>query len=124
MRTAGLMLCAALPLALAACGSRPVRGEEGAPKAVVLAAPYQDEISIKIAQALNLRGYDVLRKSTSIRRAQSSLAIYDVRNHPERVEDMKLLFHTELSFPIDVMPFYQHATGGNAVVVWLGPDAP
>lgn len=122
-----MKLAAAAVLALglcAGCGSRPIRGEEGPPRAVVLAGAEQDAVSDRIARALNERGYDVLRKSTSIARAHSSMAIYDVRNHPERVDELTGLLHEDLGFPIEVLPFPRHATGGNAVVIWLGPDTP
>jgi len=123
-RAAALVLAAAGATALAGCGTRPVRGEEGAPKAVVLGAPDQDAATQSVARALNERGYDVLRKSTTIVRARSSMAVYDAHDHPERVDELTRLLHEDLAFPIDVLPFQQHATGGNAVVIWLGPDAP
>jgi len=102
---------------------RPVRGEEGAPKAVILCAADQDQISDEIARALNAKGYDVLRKSTPLQRSHSSMAIYDMRSHPERLDDLTRTVTKDLALQLEVLPFQQHATGGNAVVIWLGPDA-
>jgi hypothetical protein len=111
-----------LPLLAAGCITRPMRGEEGAPRAVVLSRAEQDSVSSRLAQALHDRGYDVTRKSTTLRRAKSSMAIYDIRHHPERVDALARLVRDDLALPIEVLPFPQHATGGNAVVVWLGDD--
>ena len=126
MRLAGracVLITAIACVLCAGCGSRPIRGEEGAPRAVVLCGTGQDEVSGSIARALNERGYDVLRKSTTLARSRSSMAVYDVRNHPERVDELTRLLHDDLGLPIEVLPFPRHATGGNAVVIWLGPDA-
>jgi hypothetical protein len=108
-----LTAAALLALTLPGCWSRP---------AVVFSLPSQDAASRVLAEALHARGYDVLRKSTDIPRARTSIAVYDVRRHMERVRDMAGLMD-ELGWPRDaVLPFQQHATGGNAVVAWLGAD--
>lgn len=108
--------------ALAACGGRPLRGEEGAPKAVVLSTAGQDAVSQRIARALNDEGYDVVRKSTPIVRPRSTMSVYDARKQPERIVELTRLMRQELGVEIEVLPFQQHATGGNAVVIWLGED--
>jgi hypothetical protein len=124
MRAAfGAIAAGACLAGLAGCQGRPIRGEEGPPKAVVLCAAGQDELSSRIARALNEKGYDVVRRSTPIARSRSSMAVYDVRGNPDRVEDLTRLFDEELAFPIEVLLFQQHATGGNAVVIWLAPGA-
>jgi hypothetical protein len=119
--TRPIVLVAVLPL-LAACGTRPLRGEAGAPRAVVLSTAAADAESDRIARALNDHGFDVVRKSTTIVRERSSAAVYAVRDNPDRVDDVTKILHDELGLPIDVLPFQQHATGGNAVVVWLGTE--
>jgi hypothetical protein len=113
----------AFALALAACGSRPTRGEAGAPKAVVLSSTAKAAESERIAVALHERGYDVIRKSTTIVRDRSSAAVYGAHDTPERVDEITELLHDDLGLPIEILPFQQHATGGNFVVVWLGEDA-
>ncbi len=127
IRTA-LALALALVLSTAACNTtRPRRGEEGAPKAVVLCAPDGKERAETIARALNTsHGYDVLLKVTTIRRAKSSVAVYGLKDAPERLEEVAGLL-SDLGIgtatgpgSIEVLPFPQHATGGNAVVFWLG----
>jgi hypothetical protein len=121
----------ALVLLTSACNAtRPRRGEEGAPKAVVLAAPDGKERAETIARALNTSlGYDVLLKVTTIRRARSSVAVYGLKDAPERLEEIVALLR-DLGIDTgtgpgstEVLPFPQHATGGNAVVVGLGADA-
>jgi hypothetical protein len=107
----------------AACGSRPRPGEEGAPRAVVLSLAEQDELSAKVARALNGHGYEVVRRSTTIRRERSSASVYGVRVYPERPGEVERILRDEAGLTIEVLPFQQHATGGNAVVVWLGSDA-
>src|ERR1043166_6741095 len=117
MRTPVVALLASLAC-LAGCKSqRPLPGEEGAPKAVVLSLAREAARSEAIAKALNEKGYDVTRMSTLLPRAHSSMAIYDVHDPPERVDELTRLLHDDLAFPIDVFPFQQHATGGNAVVI-------
>jgi hypothetical protein len=116
-----LLLAAILPV-LAACGSRPMRGEEGAPRAVVLSTAAADAESQRIARAFNDHGYSVLRKSTTIVRDRSTAAVYGIHDFPDRVDEVAKILHDELGLAIDVLPFQQHATGGNAVVVWLGTD--
>jgi|SRR6187455_2268044 len=116
-----ILLCAALPL-LAACGTRPIRGEEGSPRAVVLSTAAANAESERIARALNDHGFEVVRKSTTIVRERSTAAVYAARENPERVADVAQILHDELGLAIDVLPFQQHATGGNAVVVWLGTE--
>jgi predicted CoA-binding protein len=114
-------LCALL--LLAACGSRPPRGEEAAPKAVVLSTADRAHDSEVVARALHESGYDVLRKSTTIARARSTAAVYAVLEHPERVDEVTQLL-ADAGVAAEVLPFPSHATGGNMVVVWLGQDAP
>jgi hypothetical protein len=105
------------------CGSRPLRGEEGNPRAVILSTASLDAQSAALMSALSERGYDVSRKSTTIVRDKTSAAVYDVRKHPERVDEVSgVLKEVGLGFA-EVLPFMQHATGGNIVVVWLGTDA-
>jgi hypothetical protein len=117
-------LALALLLLLAAgCGSRPRRGEEAAPRAVVLSTVERDRDSEAVARALHEDGYDVLRKSTTIVRERSSAAVYAVLEDPERVERVAELL-AEAGVQAEVLPFPAHATGGNMVVVWLGRDAP
>jgi len=116
-----IVLCAVLPL-LAACGTRPIRGEEGSPRAVVLSTAAADADSERIARALNDHGFAVVRKSTTIVRERSTAAVYGVRDFPDRVDNVARILHDELGLAIDVLPFQQHATGGNAVVVWLGTE--
>ena len=116
-----IVLLAVLPL-LAACGTRPLRGEAGPPRAVVLSLASADAESERIARALNDHGFDVVRKSTTIVRDRSTAAVYGAHDFPDRVESVTQILHDELGLAIDVLPFQQHATGGNAVVVWLGTD--
>lgn len=115
---------AALLVLAAACGSRPKPGEEGAPRAVVLSLAEQDGLSGAVARALNDHGYEVIRRSTTIRRERSSASVYGVRLYPERPGEVERILRDEAGLTIEVLPFQQHATGGNAVVVWLGADAP
>lgn len=116
------LVLAALPF-LAACGTRPLRGEAGAPRAVVLSTAAADAKSARIAHALYDHGFDVVRKSTTLVRDRSTAAVYGAHDAPDRVLDVTRILHDELGLAIDVLPFQQHATGGNAVVVWLGADA-
>ena len=116
-------IAALLALSAAACGSRPAPGEDGPPRAVVFSLAEQDELSQTVARALNDQGYDVLRRSTTIRRERSAAAVYGVRAHPERPGEVERVLRDEAGLTIDVLPFQQRATGGNAVVVWLGDDA-
>ena len=109
-------------LVAAGCGSRPNRGEEAAPRAVVLSTADRARGSEAVARALHDDGYDVLRKSTTIARERSSAAVYAVLEAPERVEQVKRLL-TEAGVDAEILPFPHHATGGNMVVVWLGRDA-
>jgi hypothetical protein len=114
----------AATLLLAGCSSRPFRGEEGAPRAVVFSLPAQDRQSEILARALHDLGYDVLRKSTPIVRPKTSVAVYDVKGRPERVREVSKLVEDLGMRPDEVvLPFQQHATGGNIVVAWLGEDA-
>jgi len=55
-------------------------------------------------------------------RDRSTAAVYGAHDFPDRAEDVARILHDELGLTIDVLPFQQHATGGNAVVVWLGND--
>ena len=115
-----------LPVAalfLAGCPTRPFRGEEGAPRAVILSLAAQDRESETLARALHERGYDVLRKSTTIARPTSSAAVYAVLEHEDRVDEVARLL-AEAGVAAEVLPFPYHAAGGNMVVVWLGEDAP
>ena len=73
------------------------------------------------ALALNEQGYDVVTKSTPLPRERSSMAIYDVHGRPERVTDIPAILTDAGIEPPEVLPFQQHATGGNAVVIWLAP---
>jgi len=114
-------LCALL--LLAACGSRPRRGEEAAPKAVVLSTTDRAQDSETVARVLHENGYEVLRKSTTIERARSTAAVYAVLENPERVDEIARLL-ADAGVAAEVLPFPSHATGGNMVVVWLGHDAP
>ena len=116
-------ITAGLLLTLAACGSRPRPGEEGAPRAVVLSLAEQNDLSATVAHALNDHGYDVVRRSTTIRRERSSASVYGVRTYPERPGEVERILREEAGLAVEVLPFQQHATGGNAVVVWLGSDA-
>jgi hypothetical protein len=106
--------------AASACRGRPLPGEEGAPRAVVLACTARDVDAETLARSLADRGYDVVRKSTPIERRRSSAAVYDVRRRPERVTEIADLLREAGLADVEVLPFQQHATGGNAVVVWLG----
>lgn len=121
MRTA--FLAVVLASCAAACGTRPYPGDEGPPRAVVLSLGEQDELSAKVAHALNAHGYEVLRRSTTIRRERSSASVYGVRTFPERPGEVERILRDEAGLTIEVLPFQQRATGGNAVVVWLGSDA-
>lgn len=122
-----LAVLALVPLAAACNTARPPRGEEGAPKAVVLCGEGAKERAETIARALNSSlDYDVLLKVTTIRRAKSSVAIYGLRDRPERLDELTELLH-DLAIgagtgpgEIELLPFQQHATGGNALVFWLG----
>jgi hypothetical protein len=116
-------IAAILCLCAAACGTRPYPGEEGPPRAVVLSLAEQDELSATVAHALNAHGYEVLRRSTTIRRERSSASVYGVRAYPERPGEVERILRDEAGLTIEVLPFQQRATGGNAVVVWLGSDA-
>lgn len=111
-----------LALAAAACGTRPPPGEDGPPRAVVLSLAEQNEISAKVAHALNDHGYEVVRRSTTIRREKSAASVYGVRTYPDRPGEVERILRDEAGLTIDVLPFQQRATGGNAVVVWLGAD--
>jgi hypothetical protein len=110
-------------LVAAGCGSRPFPGDEGPPRAVVLSLAEQDDLSAKVSRALNGHGYEVLRRSTTIRRERSSAAVYGVRSFPERPGEVERILRDEAGLAIEVLPFQQRASGGNAVVVWLGADA-
>ena len=116
-------IAALLSLSAAACGSRPPPGEDGPPRAVVFSLAEQDELSQTVARSLNGHGYEVLRRSTTIRRERSSASVYGVRAHPERPGEVERILRDEAGLAIEVLPFQQRATGGNAVVVWLGDDA-
>lgn len=120
MRRAAAVL---LLLTAAACGSRPLPGEDGPPRAVVLSLADQDALSATVARALNGHGYEVIRRSTTIRRERSSASVYGVRANPDRPGEVERILREEAGVTIEVLPFQQHATGGNAVVVWLGADA-
>src|SRR5205823_4545008 len=108
---------------LAGCRSRPPRGEEGPPKAVVLSTAARAADSDMLARALHEDGYDVLRKSTTIERPRSSAAVYDVIDDPERPDRVRRLL-ADVGLLAEVLPFPYHQSGGNMVVVWLGADAP
>jgi hypothetical protein len=110
-------------LVLAGCMSRPRRGEEAAPKAIVLSTVERAHDSEVVARALHEEGFDVLRKSTTIERARSSAAVYAVLENPDRVDKITRLL-ADAGVAAEVLPFPAHATGGNMVVVWLGKDAP
>ena len=112
-----------LLVVLAACGSRPRPGEAGVPKAVVLSRTTRAADSETVARLLHDRGYDVLRKSTTIARPTSSAAVYAVLEHPDRVDEVTRLL-AEAGVTAEVLPFPYHASGGNMIVVWLGEDAP
>jgi hypothetical protein len=114
-------LCALL--LLVGCGTRPLRGEAGAPKAVVFSTTGRAHDSEVVAKLLHDDGYDVLRKSTTIERDRSSAAVYAVIDDPGRVERITSLL-ADAGVAAEVLPFPSHATGGNMVVVWLGDDAP
>jgi hypothetical protein len=120
LRTLGLL---ALAAAAAGCGSRPPQAERGPARAVVLSTAAADAQSERIARALNEHGYEVVRKSTTIVREKSAAAVYAVHDHPDRPDEVARILHDELGLTIEVLPFQQHATGGNAVVVWLGREA-
>ena len=123
MRLRSPCVLAAVLFVAAGCGSRPLRGEEGAPRAVILSTASGDAQSAALTKALHDRGYDVLRKSTTIPRDKTSAAVYGVREHPERIDEVAgVMKDVGLGFA-EVLPFAQHATGGNIVVVWLGADA-
>jgi hypothetical protein len=107
----------------ARCGSRPHRGEEAAPRAVVLSTAARSGESENLARALHEDGFDVLRKSTTIVRPRSSAAVYAVLDDPERVERVTRIL-ADAGVAAEVLPFPAHAAGGNIVVVWLGEDAP
>jgi len=109
-------------LLAAGCGSRPHRGEEAAPKAVVLSTAARSGESENLARALHEDGFDVMRKSTTIARPRSSAAVYAVLDDPERVERVTRIL-ADAGVAAEVLPFPGHAAGGNIVVVWLGEDA-
>ena len=106
--------------ALAACGTRPYRGEEGAPKAVVLCPPELRDAGQAVARGLQKSDYDVVLKVTAIPRERSALAVYGIHDNPDRLGAMKR-FADDLGADVEFLPFQQHATGGNTVVIWLAP---
>ncbi len=116
-------LALGLVILAAGCGTRPWPGEELGPRAVVLSTSERAEDSERLAKALHDDGYDVLRKSTTIERPHSSVAVYAMRDDPSRVEEVARLLR-ETGIEAEVLPFPGHSTGGNRVVVWLGKDAP
>ena len=113
-----LILGAIVP-ALAACGTRPPRAQEGERRAVVLYPLELSDAGHAVARALEKVDYDVILKSTPIPRERSSVAVYGIRDNPSRVDEMKRLAD-DLGEGVEFLPFQQRATGGNAVVVWLG----
>ncbi len=110
-------------LVVAGCGTRPFPGEAGAPKAVVIYAPSRAKDAHLAADLLHDAGYDVVARSTKLPRSRSSLAVYGVHERPERVDAVThALADGGFALP-EVLPFQQHATGGNVAVLWLADDA-
>lgn len=109
----------ALALALGACRTtRPIRGEEGPLRAVVFCPPELREAGEAIARALEKRDFTATCKVTPLPRDRSAFAVYGLHDHPDRLDEMKR-FADDLGGDVEFLPFQQHATGGNAVVVWL-----